>query len=90
MRIPLGTSFLFKPDMDFVSSFLQEQAQENRFPVLIPARVGEHTGKQVPGLDPCKGRRTVADDQIFGHGHLLSVNYNAAGIILLQWLVATN
>ena len=41
MRIPLGTSRLFKPDMDFVSSFLQGQTQENRFPVLIPARVGE-------------------------------------------------
>ena len=29
---PSGTSLLFKPDMDFVSSFLQGQIQENRFP----------------------------------------------------------
>ncbi len=41
MRMPLGTSFLFSRHRSLVSASRLEQAQEKRFPVLIPARVGE-------------------------------------------------
>ena len=38
---PWGTSFLFSRHKSRVRSFRLGQAQEKRFPVLIPARVGE-------------------------------------------------
>ena len=40
-RIPFGTSFLFNWDNSFVRSVREAQGHENRFPVLIPASVGE-------------------------------------------------